>query len=137
MKEKKFDKRFLDSLFEGRLLRIKGQPTFVRDKARLIMEEVTKEFNLSHPIELYTNSREELYVVPRRIAVNILREELGLPYTTLSRMFGYKNHTGAIHADKVVKEVLQDSPAMSMVVEKILERVEEATPDADDHSSNL
>jgi len=140
MSEKKYSKKYLDAFFETKIKRLKGQPTYVRDHVRAILSETAKEYNLTHPIELFTNSRDMMYVAPRRISVALVRDKLGFSYTTLSNLIGYKNHTAVIHAVKIVQEELQNSPALCRTVRNILDRVDKIQAEAEaeeDQSSSL
>lgn len=69
-----------------------------------IIESVAKFYNLSTK-ELISESRKKELVMPRQIAVYLIREELSTSYPTIGDELGGRDHTTAMHAyNKIVKE---------------------------------
>ncbi len=69
--------------------------------AKTIIEKCSKHFNV--PIdELMGPKRDKDIVVPRQIAMYLLREELKLSFPKIAKELGRKDHTTAIHSvDKI------------------------------------
>lgn len=138
MSEKKYSKKYLDDLFEGKIKRLKGQPSYVRDHVRVVLSETAKEYNLTHPIELFTNTREMTYVKPRRVALTLVRDLVGLPFTGIASLFGFKDHTAPLHAYKLVRAEMEAGPALCRTVRNILECVDKIQAEVEeDQSSSL
>lgn len=77
--------------------------------ARQVIERVGKHFQV--PVDdMLGPKRDKDIVVPRQIAMYILRSELHLSFPKIARELGRKDHTTAIHSvDKVEKEIGYDA----------------------------
>lgn len=77
--------------------------------ARQVVERVSKHFQV--PLEdILGPKRDKDIVVPRQIAMYILRSELHLSFPKIARELGRKDHTTAIHSvDKVTQEMSFDT----------------------------
>ena len=68
--------------------------------------------------DLMSPKRDKEIVVPRQIAMHLLRSELKLSYPKIARECGRKDHTTAIHAvDKITRELAVDPQLRQQVVE--------------------
>ena len=77
--------------------------------AKQIIERTAKHFQLSVD-ELLGPKRDKEIVVPRQIAMYILREELHLSFPKIARELGRKDHTTALHSvDKITREQAFDN----------------------------
>lgn len=77
--------------------------------AKQIIERTSKHFQVSIE-DLVGPKRDKDVVVPRQIAMYILRSELHLSYPKIARELGRKDHTTAIHSiDKIEKQTLLDA----------------------------
>ncbi|MCL4357647.1 chromosomal replication initiator protein DnaA [Patescibacteria group bacterium] len=85
--------------------------------AKQIIERTAKHFQV--PIEdILGPKRDKDIVVPRQVAMYILREELHLSFPKIARELGRKDHTTAIHSvDKIEKESQIDSSLRSAISE--------------------
>ena len=62
--------------------------------------------------------RDRDIVVPRQVAMYMLRSELHLSFPKIARELGRKDHTTAIHSvEKIEKEVAFDSEIKSAITE--------------------
>ena len=76
--------------------------------ARQIIERTAKHFNVSME-DILGPKRDKDIVVPRQIAMFILRSELHLSFPKIAHELGRKDHTTAIHSvDKIQKEISYD-----------------------------
>jgi chromosomal replication initiator protein len=72
--------------------------------ARQIVENVAEYYSLSTE-DIMSPKRDKEIVVPRQIAMHIMRSELHLSFPKIARACGRKDHTTAIHSvDKIEKE---------------------------------
>lgn len=90
--------------------------------ARQIIERTARYFQI--PLEdILGPKRDKDIVVPRQVAMYILRSELHLSFPKIARELGRKDHTTAIHSiEKIEKEALLDADirsAISSIKEKL------------------
>ncbi len=90
--------------------------------AKQIIERTAKHFQI--PLEDITGpKRDKDIVVPRQIAMYILRNELGLSFPKIAKELGRKDHTTAIHSvDKIERESKLD-PSLRMSIADIKEHL--------------
>lgn len=85
--------------------------------AKQIIERTAKHFQI--PMEdILGPKRDKDIVVPRQVAMYILRSELHLSFPKIARELGRKDHTTAIHSvEKIEKEISYDADIKSAVTE--------------------
>jgi chromosomal replication initiator protein len=85
--------------------------------AKQIVERTAKHFQIS--IEEMTGpKRDKDIVVPRQVAMYMLRSELHLSFPKIARELGRKDHTTAIHSvEKIEKETAYDADLRAAVAE--------------------
>ena len=98
----------------------KSRPTHI--SSRQVIEKTARYFQI--PVEdIIGPKRDKDIVVPRQIAMYLLRSELHLSYPKIARELGRKDHTTAIHSiDKIEKAVVLDS-SVKTAISKIKERL--------------
>lgn len=76
--------------------------------AKHIIDKTAKHFSLK-PEEICSSKRDKYIVVPRQIAMYLLRSELHLSFPKISGELGRKDHTTAIHSvEKIEKAIKLD-----------------------------
>ncbi|MBI1857038.1 chromosomal replication initiator protein DnaA [Candidatus Saccharibacteria bacterium] len=95
------------SIAIGLLGSAKNRPKHINPKQ--IVERTAKYFHI--PLdEIVGPKRDKDIVVPRQIAMHILRSELHLSFPKIARELGRKDHTTAIHSvEKIDKEMALDA----------------------------
>ncbi len=90
--------------------------------ARQIIERTAKHFQI--PVEdIVGPKRDKDIVVPRQVAMYMLRNELKLSFPKIARELGRKDHTTAIHSvDKIDREVRLDA-TLRMAISEIREHL--------------
>ena len=85
--------------------------------AKQIIERTAKHFQI--PMEdILGPKRDKDIVIPRQVAMYILRSELHLSFPKIARELGRKDHTTAIHSvEKIEKEVSFDADIKAAVAE--------------------
>ncbi|HVX58232.1 MAG TPA: chromosomal replication initiator protein DnaA [Candidatus Saccharimonadales bacterium] len=84
---------------------------------RLIIEKTAKHFRVSID-DIVGPKRDKDIVVPRQIAMYMLRSELHLSFPKIAHELGRKDHTTAIHSiEKIQKEMSYDGPIKQYVSE--------------------
>lgn len=99
------------SMFEG----TKGRPKHINSRA--IIERTAKHFHISIE-DILGPKRDKDIVVPRQIAMYMLRSELHLSFPKIAHELGRKDHTTAIHSiEKIQREMSYDGPIRQYVNE--------------------
>lgn len=76
--------------------------------ARQVIEKTAKHFQLE-PVDITSAKRDKHIVVPRQIAMYLLRSELHLSFPKIAVELGRKDHTTAIHSvEKIEKAIKLD-----------------------------
>ncbi len=93
----------------------KSRPKHIN--AKQIIERTAKYFQI--PIEeILGPKRDRDIVVPRQIAMYMLRSELHLSFPKIARELGRKDHTTAMHSvDKIEKEAIYDTQVKNAIGE--------------------
>jgi len=90
--------------------------------ARQVIERISKHFQV--PMEdLLGPKRDKDIVVPRQVAMYILRSELHLSFPKIARELGRKDHTTAIHSVEKIEQELNFDAIMRQHVSEIKERL--------------
>lgn len=85
--------------------------------ARSIIEKTAKHFHISME-DILGPKRDKDIVVPRQVAMYMLRSELHLSFPKIAHELGRKDHTTAIHSiDKIEKEMNYEGPIKQHVNE--------------------
>jgi chromosomal replication initiator protein len=90
--------------------------------AKQIIERTARHYQI--PMEdIMGPKRDKDIVVPRQVAMYILRSELHLSFPKIAHELGRKDHTTAIHSvDKIEKESRED-PSLRMAISEIKEHL--------------
>lgn len=90
--------------------------------ARQVVEKTARYFHLSVD-DLLGPKRDKEIVVPRQIAMYLIRSELHLSFPKIARELGRKDHTTAIHSvEKIEKEQAFD-PEVKTAISEIKEKI--------------
>ncbi len=90
--------------------------------AKQIIEKTARHFQIPYD-EIVGPKRDKDIVVPRQIAMYILRSELHLSFPKIARELGRKDHTTAIHSvEKIEKEARLDT-SLRMAISEIKEHL--------------
>jgi chromosomal replication initiator protein len=103
--------QIVSAMFEGG----KNRPKHVN--ARQIIERTAKHFQISME-DILGPKRDKDIVVPRQVAMYMLRSELHLSFPKIAHELGRKDHTTAIHSvDKIERELSFEGPIKQNVSE--------------------
>ncbi len=98
----------------------KARPKHISPKQ--VIEKTAKYFQITIE-DIIGPKRDKDIVVPRQIAMYILRSELHLSFPKIARELGRKDHTTAIHSiDKIEKESILNN-SIKLAISKIKERL--------------
>jgi chromosomal replication initiator protein len=90
--------------------------------AKQIIERTARHFQI--PVEdIIGSKRDKDIVVPRQIAMYILRNELKLSFPKIARELGRKDHTTAIHSVKKIDAECRTDPTLRMAIAEIKEHL--------------
>lgn len=87
-----------------------------------IIKEVVNFYNLETD-QLLAKRRHKEVVLPRQIAMYLMREEINQPYTKIAKIFGGKDHTTIIHAYKKIKDKVHKDKSLQQEIELIKEKI--------------
>lgn len=87
-----------------------------------IIECVSSFYDLKEK-ELLSKSRKKEIVVPRQIAMYLMREELKASFPCIGRKIGGKDHTTAIHSYEKIKEMVEKDENVSEEINLIKQRI--------------
>ena len=94
---------------------VKTRPKHI--SAKQIIERCSRHFQISME-DIMGPKRDKDIVVPRQVAMYMLRSELHLSFPKIARELGRKDHTTAIHSvEKIEKEVNYDADIKAAVTE--------------------
>ncbi|MEX1058919.1 MAG: chromosomal replication initiator protein DnaA [Candidatus Saccharimonadales bacterium] len=111
MRDVEPDIQTVTAMFEGS----RNRPKHL--SSRQIIERTAKHFHISIE-DILGPKRDKDIVVPRQVAMYMLRSELHLSYPKIARELGRKDHTTAIHSiDKIEKELSYEGPIKQYVSE--------------------
>jgi chromosomal replication initiator protein len=103
------------AIASGLLGSVKSRPKHI--SAKQIVERTARHFQVTVE-EILGSKRDKDIVVPRQVAMYILRSELHLSFPKIARELGRKDHTTAIHSvEKIEKEIHLDSDIRNAVAE--------------------
>jgi chromosomal replication initiator protein len=90
--------------------------------AKQIIERTAKHFQI--PLEdILGPKRDKDIVVPRQIAMYMLRSELHLSFPKIARELGRKDHTTAIHSVEKIERESQIDSSLRTAIAEIKERL--------------
>jgi len=108
-----------EAIFENILGRGQDEQT-ARTTPQIILEQVAKRFKLD--VKALTSARRTKDVSQaRQIAMLLCREELGLSYPALGRLFGGKDHSTVLYAVNKIKRIQRDDKVMKEIVTELRE----------------
>jgi len=106
-----------EAIFENILGRSQDERT-ARTTPQIIMEQVSKRFKVDVKSILGSKRNKEI-VLARQVAMLLCREELGLSYPALGRLFGGKDHSTVLHSINKIKQLQQVSNDMKEIVNSL------------------
>lgn len=108
------------SIVTGLLGSAKTRPKHL--SAKQIVERTARHFQV--PLEdILGPKRDKDIVVPRQIAMYMLRSELHLSFPKIARELGRKDHTTAIHSIEKIEKEVQFDPALRNAITEIKDRL--------------
>lgn len=98
---------------EDHLLRQQEPPS-----PETILTKTCQQFKITKE-ELTGGKRLREVVLPRQVAMYLLREVASLPLTKIGKFLGGRDHTTVLHGIKAIKERIEDDPLLQKRVETI------------------
>ncbi|CAN5426600.1 chromosomal replication initiator protein DnaA [soil metagenome] len=98
----------------------KGRPKHISPKQ--IIERTARHFQISMD-DILGPKRDKDIVVPRQVAMYVLRSELHLSFPKIARELGRKDHTTAIHSVEKIEKESQFDPEIRDAISQIKERL--------------
>ena len=98
----------------------KNRPKHLSSK--MVIEKVSKHYQISLD-DLTGPKRDKDIVVPRQVAMYLLREELKLSYPKIARELGRKDHTTALHSVDKIHNEIEINPDIKKAINDIKEKL--------------
>lgn len=98
----------------------KNRPKHLSSK--MVIEKVSKHYQISLD-DLIGPKRDKDIVVPRQVAMYLLREELKLSYPKIARELGRKDHTTALHSVDKIHNEIEINPDIKKAINDIKEKL--------------
>ncbi len=89
---------------------------------KMIIEKTAGFFDIS-PSDITGQCRDKDIVVPRQIAMYIMRQELGLSFPKIAQNVGGRDHTTAMHSVSKIEKLLEVNEELRSEVSQVRERV--------------
>lgn len=86
--------------------------------SKVIMQVVSKFFNVKFN-DLTSEKRSINIAYPRQIAMYLCREVANLPFASIGKDFGGKDHTTVLHAYTKIKKEISENPETKDLIESI------------------
>jgi chromosomal replication initiator protein len=99
---------------------VKSRPKHISVKQ--IIEKTAKQYSISID-EIVSPKRDKDIVVPRQVAMYLLRSELHLSFPKIAQELGRKDHTTAIHSVEKIEKELHFDNLLKENVNEIKERL--------------
>lgn len=98
----------------------KNRPKHISPKA--VIERTARHFHITTD-DILGPKRDKDIVVPRQIAMYMLRSELHLSFPKIARELGRKDHTTAIHSIEKIEREIKEDTSIKDAVSQIKERL--------------
>ena len=89
-----------------------------------IIAEVSKYYSIT-PSDLFGSSRQQAVAQARQIAMYLIREQTNLSLPKIGQLFGNRDHTTVMYANKKVTDLMKERRALYNQVTEILNRVKQ------------
>lgn len=93
--------------------------------SRAIIENTARHFQIDSKLVLGSTRKKEV-VLPRQVAMFLLREELHYSFPQIADSLGRKDHTTAIHSINKIADLLQQDASLRSSLQKIRESLYES-----------
>ncbi|MEK7059596.1 MAG: chromosomal replication initiator protein DnaA [Patescibacteria group bacterium] len=108
------------SIASGLLNVSKSRPKHL--SAKQVIERTARHFQIPYE-DIVGPKRDKDIVVPRQVAMYILRNELKLSFPKIARELGRKDHTTAIHSVHKIGEEVRSDASLRMAINEIKEHL--------------
>lgn len=98
----------------------KNRPRHINPKS--IIEKTSKYFHITQD-ELLGSKRDKDIVMPRQVAMYLLRSELHLSFPKIAKELGRKDHTTAMHSVNKIEKELKNNPFIKEAIDNIQEKI--------------
>jgi chromosomal replication initiator protein len=89
---------------------------------KLIIEKTALHFNIQ-PDDIIGPRRDKEIVVPRQIAMYLMRQELALSFPKIAQHVGGRDHTTAMHSVAKIEKLIERDPDIRTEVNEVKERI--------------
>jgi chromosomal replication initiator protein len=76
-----------------------------------------------HPDDLSSTTRKREVVIPRQVAIYIVRDKYDIPLKKIGEHFGNRDHATILHSISKMEEFMKDDPDVKQDVENIVKKL--------------
>ncbi len=87
-----------------------------------IISEVAEIYNV-HPDEMRSPKRSSNISAARKVAIYVIQDITGLPYETIGKEFGGRDHSTVVYAIKNVKETMERDSSTRSLIEDLIKNI--------------
>ncbi len=88
------------------------------------VQSVVSDFYNITISDLIGSKRQSKYIIPRHIAMYIIKQKYDLPYKRIGELFGNRDHSTVLSACEKIENEIKINTEMKLAVENILKKVE-------------
>ena len=88
------------------------------------VQSVVSDFYNITISDLIGSKRQSKYIIPRHIAMYIIKQKYDLPYKRIGELFGNRDHSTVLSACEKIENEIKINAEMKLAVENILKKVE-------------
>ena len=88
----------------------------------LIINVVAEHFGVK-PEDITSQKRNSEYVLPRQVVMYLCREIIGLPFTSIGKLLGKKDHTTVMHGHDKIESELKNNEELKNKVDIIIKKI--------------
>ena len=88
------------------------------------VQSVVSDFYNITISDLIGSKRQSKYIIPRHIAMYIIKQKYDLPYKRIGELFGNRDHSTVLSACEKIENEIKINNEMKLAVENILKKVE-------------
>ena len=96
----------------------KNTKDFIKDRIQNLMSVVSDYYSISTS-DLISKKRKRIYLLPRQIAMYLIKDIFDLPYKRIGSYFMNRDHSTVMHSCEKVSNEIQIDHNLKMDVEKL------------------
>ena len=92
------------------------------DSINAVKKAVAAYYSI-HPDDLASTTKKREVVIPRQVAIYIVRDKYDIPLKKIGEHFGNRDHATILHSISKMEEFMKDDPDVKQDVENIVKKL--------------